>query len=212
METSKHNRLTDRKNGENRRKFTGRAGQLYLFDNGIAPYLSYSEFFSPSLYTGADGNPPALTEGVRHEAGIEHQTPGAKSLFSAALLHIEQDNVAVRGPNTFIHRPVGTIRSRRVELEGRMQLTDNFRLLAGYTFTNVTDKTSPNGKEGGTPSQIPKRMASCGPNTASPAVRLTTSAWAPACATRLAKLGLGAHGNPAECEQPVRQGLCHVRP
>ncbi|MFX6972915.1 TonB-dependent receptor, partial [Acinetobacter baumannii] len=27
--------------------FTGRASLLYLFDNGIAPYVSYSEAFEP---------------------------------------------------------------------------------------------------------------------------------------------------------------------
>ena len=29
--------------------FTGRAGLVYLFDNGLAPYASYSESFQPQL-------------------------------------------------------------------------------------------------------------------------------------------------------------------
>lgn len=160
VETSNHNRLTDVEKGETRHKFTGRAGLLYLFDSGVAPYVSYSESFSPSLYTGADGNPLAPTEGVQYEAGIKYQPPGSESLISAAVFHIEQKNVAVADPSTFIYRPVGTIRSKGLELEGRVQVTEGFRLLASYSYTDADYKSSPDGKQGNTPPQIPKHMAS----------------------------------------------------
>ncbi len=111
-----HNRLTDVEKGEGRAKLTGRAGLLYLFDSGIAPYVSYSTSFSPSLYTGADGSPLAPTEGRQYEAGVKYQPPGSRSLVTAALFDIEQRNVAVADSNTFIYYPVGTIRSRGLEL------------------------------------------------------------------------------------------------
>ncbi|MFP5512492.1 MAG: TonB-dependent siderophore receptor [Alphaproteobacteria bacterium] len=155
-----HNRLTDVEKGEGRAKLTGRAGLLYLFDNGIAPYVSYSTSFSPSLYTGADGSPLAPTEGRQYEAGVKYQPPGSRSLITAALFDIEQKNVAVADPNTFIYHPVGTIRSRGLELEGRLQLTESLKLLAGYSHTDVIYKSSPNGKRGNTPPQIPRHMAS----------------------------------------------------
>ncbi|WP_207462298.1 TonB-dependent siderophore receptor [Azospirillum sp. SYSU D00513] len=160
VETANLNRLTDVEKGENRGKLTGRAGLLYLFDSGLAPYASWSQSFSPNLYTGADGNPLEPTTGVQYEAGVKYQPPRSESLVSAALFHIEQDNVAVADPNTFVYRPVGTIRSRGLELEGRLQVTETFALLAGYSYTDVVYKTSPNGKEGNRPPQIPKHMAS----------------------------------------------------
>ncbi|MDF5828674.1 TonB-dependent receptor [Pseudomonas aeruginosa] len=46
-------------------KFTGRIGALYLFDNGLAPYVSYSESFNPNAYSDASGTPLAPTEGKR---------------------------------------------------------------------------------------------------------------------------------------------------
>jgi iron complex outermembrane receptor protein len=35
---------------DRRTKLTGRAGALYLSENGLAPYISYSESFNPNSY------------------------------------------------------------------------------------------------------------------------------------------------------------------
>ncbi|MGQ9370130.1 TonB-dependent siderophore receptor [Azospirillum sp. ST 5-10] len=159
-ERTNRDRIAGTEAGEDRAKFTKQAGLLYLFDSGIAPYASYAESFNPSLYTGADGGPLAPTEGVQYEAGVKYQPPGSRSLLTAAVFHLEQENVAVADPNTFVYHPVGTIRSRGIELEGRLQVTDSLRLLAGYTFLDTEYKTSPDGKQGNTPPQIPRHMAS----------------------------------------------------
>lgn len=160
VETSIRDELAGSTSGEKRQRFTKRAGLLHLFDNGIAPYVSYAESFSPSLYMDANGNPLKPTEGKQYEAGIKYQPPGSRSLVSAAVFHIEQKNVAVQDPNTFVYSPVGTIRSRGVELEAQAHLTDNFRLQLGYTFTDATYKDRDDGKQGNTPPQVPRHMAS----------------------------------------------------
>lgn len=65
VETSDENRIaeTSRPVGmqisDKRTKLTGRAGALYLFDNGLAPYVSYSESFNPNSYSDSAGNPLA---------------------------------------------------------------------------------------------------------------------------------------------------------
>lgn len=158
--TTNLNRLTNVEHGEQRQKLTKRAGLLYLFDNGVAPYVSYSESFNPSLYVDAYDRPLKPTEGVEYEAGIKVQPPGRREMYSAALFTIDQKNVAVMDPVTFVYSPAGTIRSRGVELEARLPVSDHLKLSLGYTFTDAKYAQSPNGNEGNTATQVPKHMAS----------------------------------------------------
>ncbi|MEX5533389.1 TonB-dependent receptor domain-containing protein, partial [Pseudomonas syringae] len=69
---------------DKRTKLTGRAGALYLFDNGLAPYLSYSESFNPNSYSDSAGNPLAPTDGTQWEVGLKYQPPGTDNLFTAS--------------------------------------------------------------------------------------------------------------------------------
>src|SRR4030095_2062076 len=58
--------------------FTGRAGLVYLFDNGLSPYVSYSESFLPNLGTDYFGEPFAPEPGRQYEAGVKYAPPGWK--------------------------------------------------------------------------------------------------------------------------------------
>ncbi len=51
------NRLTGVRQVTRDEAFTGRAGVTYLFDNGLAPYFSYSESFQPTGGTTRAGSP-----------------------------------------------------------------------------------------------------------------------------------------------------------
>lgn len=158
--TETRNRLQNTAASEDRQKLTKRAGLLYLFDNGIAPYASYSESFNPSLYSDAQGKPLKPTEGTQYEAGVKYQPPGSRSLVSAALFTIDQKNVAIKDPVTYVYSPVGTIRSRGLELESHLQLTDEFRLMAGYSLIDAKYTESPDGNQDHGATQVPKHMAS----------------------------------------------------
>jgi len=161
VDTSINDVLTNSKVSDSRHKLTGRAGLLYAFDNGISPYISYAESFIPSLRTDIAGNPLKPTEAAQYEAGIKYQAPGTNSIFTAAIFRINQENVAVRTtPGGFVYRAAGNVRSQGLELEANTQLTDNFRLMAGYTYTDAEYTKSTDGNQGHTPAQIPKHMAS----------------------------------------------------
>lgn len=176
VETSDENRLaeTGRPAGteisDRRTKLTGRAGVLYLFDNGIAPYLSYSESFNPNSYSDSAGNPLAPTDGTQWEAGIKYQPPGTDNLFTASVFRIDQENLASKLPQENFYRPIGAVRSQGLELEAHMQLTDNFKLLGSYTLTDIeysksmvstlSTATNPIENKGNSPTQAPKHMAS----------------------------------------------------
>jgi len=176
VETSDENRLAEsgRPAGteisDRRTKLTGRAGVLYLFDNGIAPYLSYSESFNPNSYSDSAGNPLAPTDGTQWEAGIKYQPPGTDNLFTASVFRIDQENLASKLPQENFYRPIGAVRSQGLELEAHMQLTDNFKLLGSYTLTDIeysksmistlSTATNPIENKGNSPTQAPKHMAS----------------------------------------------------
>jgi len=160
VETDNLNRLTEKRTGEDRSKLTTRAGLLYLFDNGIAPYFNYSESFNPNLYADANGDPLAPTEGTQYEAGIKYQPKGRDMLFTASVFHIEQENVAIADPVTFVYSPAGTIKSQGIELEARAKLTDHFSMTAGYAYTDASYDAPGDAKDGKTPMQVPEHTAS----------------------------------------------------
>ncbi|MBD8576533.1 TonB-dependent siderophore receptor [Pseudomonas syringae] len=176
VETSDENRLAEagRPEGterqDKRTKTTGRAGVLYLFDNGLAPYLSYSESFNPNSYSDSAGNPLAPTDGKQWEAGLKYQPPGTDDLFTASVFRIDQENLASKLPQENFYRPIGAVRSQGLELEAHLQLNDNFKLLGSYTLTDIEySKSMPSTlstpgnvieNKGHSPTQAPKHMAS----------------------------------------------------
>ncbi|NBF12300.1 TonB-dependent siderophore receptor [Pseudomonas sp. Fl4BN1] len=176
VETSEENRLAEAKRplgtqiSDRRTKLTGRAGALYLFDNGLAPYISYSESFNPNSYADGAGNPLPPTDGTQWEAGLKYQPPGTDHLFTASVFRIDQENLASKLPQENFYRAVGAVRSQGLELEAHMQLTDNLKLLGSYTFTDikysksmVSTLSSPGNiieNKGNSPTQAPRQMAS----------------------------------------------------
>ncbi|MBM7059459.1 TonB-dependent siderophore receptor [Pseudomonas sp. UL073] len=150
-------------------KVTGRAGVLYRFDNGIAPYISYSESFNPSTYSDAAGSLIEPSEGKQWELGVKYQPEGTDDLYTVSLFDIRQQNVATKLANEDFYRNAGEVESKGLELEGRMQLTDSLSLLGSYTYTDVEYSKSyfstdlggvQSDVKGNTPSQTPEHMAS----------------------------------------------------
>ncbi len=61
--------VSDTQGTSNRRSddhISGRASLLYALDNGLSPYLSYSQAITPAMLPGADGKPlkPTTAEQV----------------------------------------------------------------------------------------------------------------------------------------------------
>ena len=160
LETTNLNRLTNASTGQDRDKLTKRAGLLYLFDNGIAPYINYSESFDPSLYNDANGDPIEPTEGRQYEAGIKFQPNGSETILSAAVFNINQDNVALYNSGTLAYDPAGSIESRGLELEARGKISENINVIASYTFTDAQYDAPGDSKDGKQPMQVPEHMAS----------------------------------------------------
>lgn len=123
-------------------------GGVYLMDNDIAPYASYSQSFEVQLGKDRNGNNFDPTEGEQFEVGIRYQPEGSDTLLTGSVYRIEQSNVLVDDANnTGTERfqvQLGEVRSQGVELEAKTQIGENANLIAGYSYTDArTTKASP---------------------------------------------------------------------
>lgn len=140
--------------------FTKRVGLTYLFDNGVAPYVSYSESFLPTA--GIDFSSKAFrpTKGKQYEGGLKFQ-PNRDLLFTAAVFDLTQDNVLTADPLHLNYSiQTGQVNSQGLELELLAKPMPGLNLLATYTLQNVKNTQSNNGDIGKAPVQIPRNMAS----------------------------------------------------
>lgn len=139
-----------------------RASLLYAFENGLSPYISYSEAITPATLAGADGTLLKPTTAEQYEAGLKFQPPGTSDLYSVAIYDLTQKDVATRDINiataTFI--PAGKVHSQGVELEARNQLTPELSTIASYTWNRLRFQDSLDGNDGNMPQLTPDQMAS----------------------------------------------------
>ncbi|QHJ00310.1 TonB-dependent siderophore receptor [Xylophilus rhododendri] len=171
---------------------TGRAGLVYLADNGLAPYISYSESFLPVAGTDIAGQQFAPETGKQWEAGVKYQPAGFDSFITAALFDLRRQNVTTPNPNdTNYSVQEGEVRSRGLELEAKAQLDRGLALLASYTRTDI-EVTRANPASNGSTQQgkVPARAA-----------RDSAAAWADYTVQQGALAGLG-----------MSLGLRHVGP
>ncbi|AJZ88339.1 TonB-dependent receptor [Klebsiella michiganensis] len=139
---------------------TGRAGLLYHFDNGIAPYISYSTSFVPSAGTDFNGNAFKPTKGKQTEVGLKYDPVGMDALFTLALFDLRQTNVATPDPDHVNYSvQTGEIRSRGIELEGKVNVTPAWQILASYSLTDPEVLKANDGSEGKHPTGISRNLA-----------------------------------------------------
>ncbi|MBJ8958124.1 ferrioxamine B receptor FoxA [Citrobacter youngae] len=154
----------DKQNGTrsdlDKNNFSSRAALLYLFDNGVAPYISYSTAFTPTSFADENGNLLEPMKGKQWEAGLKYEPEGLNSQFSASVFRINQTNIATKEEPTDPYRSIGEIESEGVELEAISQLTDSFRLQAAYTYTDIRYKKSSPEEQGKRAVYAPRNQAS----------------------------------------------------
>ncbi|CAB3919414.1 Ferrichrome outer membrane transporter/phage receptor [Achromobacter aegrifaciens] len=158
----------------NAEKFTGRLGAIYNFDNGVAPYFSYSESFEPQSGTGWQNKPFKPIEGNQYEVGIKYQPPGSATLLSFAAFDIRRENMTTTDPDpTHIcgtaggrcSIQAGELRTQGIELEAKTEPLRGLTLVAAYSLMdNEYSKGYPNAAgmnlKGKTPVGVPSQQAS----------------------------------------------------
>lgn len=139
---------------------TKNAGLMYKFDNGVSPYVSYAESFTPIIGADIFNNPFDPKEGIQYEAGVKYQPKGTKALLTAAVFEITEQNRLTSDPTT----PGNSIQTGEVEIQG-LELEAQFALgdfdfLTTYTHMETEISKSNNGDQGFNLSDVPDNMAS----------------------------------------------------
>ena len=124
--------------------FSGRAALSYLFDNGVAPYVSYSTSFQPTAATDFFGNSFRPLTSRQYEAGVKYQPIGMNASVTAAVFDIRQDNTLTGDPtllpdgktlaHPFSQVQLGGVRVRGFDIEARAQINENIGLIASYAY------------------------------------------------------------------------------
>jgi iron complex outermembrane receptor protein len=119
--------------------FTWRAGAVYNFDNGIAPYVSYSTSFEPSLTApnkGQDAFKPMTAD--QYEVGVKYAPEGRDLLLTAAYYDLTQKDVVMgkwdSSLGQSVYSQIGKIHNRGFELSARGEVFDNLSLIASYAY------------------------------------------------------------------------------
>ncbi|MGC1149512.1 ferrichrome porin FhuA [Pantoea agglomerans] len=159
---SVYDRVADSVDRQNDQAFTWRGGLNYVFDNGIAPYFSYSEAFIPNAGSTYEGQAFDPSRAKQYEAGVKYVPKDRPVVLTAALYQLTKTKNLTADPDpdrALFSVQSGEIRSRGVELEAKAALNANVNLTASYTYTDAeyTEDTQLKGK---TPVQVPKHMAS----------------------------------------------------
>jgi iron complex outermembrane receptor protein len=143
---------------------TGRAGLSYVFDNGVAPYVSYSTSFEPVVglfRVGSNGSVFQPTTGEGKEVGVKYQPFGLNALFTASLFEITQQNVLTADPlNPLFSVQTGEVRVRGYEFDAKLSLTDRLDLVGGVTHIEPIVTASTTGNVGKDLVNIPRDYAS----------------------------------------------------
>lgn len=149
--------------------FSWRAGAVYLFDNGLAPYVSYAKSFLPLVSdpsTSVGGVPFTPTTGQQWEAGLRFQR-GRSIYLTLGGYQITQQNLVTPEPTgrfcgpTICQVQTGEARVRGLEFEGKATLPWGMAVVAGVSRSDseITRSNTP-AQLGNQLGQIPRWLAS----------------------------------------------------
>lgn len=129
--------------------FTGRLGAVYLFDNGIAPFVSYSTSFNPQSGFRDDGSLLDPYKGEMWEGGVRYQSADDTLFLAATVFAGTKTGVgapsSVAGGCSFpgasgldkCYTDDTKAESRGIELEARAELISGLDVIAAATFQKV---------------------------------------------------------------------------
>lgn len=139
----RHDRATSATKGsadEKSRATTGRLGAIYRLDNGLAPYVSYSESFTPLAGTDFFGNRYDPLRGEQYELGVKFESADARQAVNLAAYDLREKNRLVNDPNNPLNQvQAGETRTRGFEAEWLGRIARRTNLSAHYNYIDNDD-------------------------------------------------------------------------
>ncbi|RWM74177.1 MULTISPECIES: TonB-dependent siderophore receptor [Mesorhizobium] len=152
------NKLEDSTSEQSDSAFTGRVGLVYLSDIGLAPYLSYSTSFYPTIGTGTNGEAFKPETGEQYEVGVKYQPEGWNSFVTVAAFDLTRENVVRSFGNDRVQ--TGKIRSRGIEVEGVASLDSGWDIKLAYAYLDMEILDDTEGNGGNMPYGVPHHRLS----------------------------------------------------
>ncbi|HEY0124168.1 MAG TPA: TonB-dependent siderophore receptor [Rhizobium sp.] len=139
--------------------FSVQGGALYLFDNGLAPFASYSTSFDPVTQRSESGSILDPTKGEQYELGVKYQPPGTDIMLSAVAYHLVEKNKPVLvNPLTLVYDSLGEVTNKGIELEAKATVADGLDVIAAYSYNH--SEITGGDDVGNAPSVTPNHIAS----------------------------------------------------
>ncbi|NBD12207.1 TonB-dependent siderophore receptor [Corallococcus silvisoli] len=139
--------------------FSGRAGLLYRFDNGIAPYVSVSNSFTPVAGTKTDGSLFKPETGQQVEAGVKFQPDTLPVLVGLSLFELKRKNF-ITTDGAFNQLQIGEVRSRGLEVEANATLLRGLSLIGSASLYSLEITEGADFELGKRPVGVPEVLAS----------------------------------------------------
>ncbi len=141
---------------------TGRAGAMYQFDNGLSPYVSYTQSFEPLPGSNRAGKAFKPAQATQWESGIKFTTPDGHHVITLAGFTITKKNDITRDPSGGPYDVIqaGETRSRGFELNLTSKLLEELTLAFSGSILDATITKDTSGLEGKTPIWAAKQTAS----------------------------------------------------
>lgn len=118
-------------------------GAVYDINDTWTAYASYTEIFSPLSETGIDGALLKPVTGSNLEAGVKAAFLGGALEATAAIFQTDETGLAQELPNGLCPVPgitcyesAGKVQTRGVELDVVGNVTDRWKVMAGYTYAD----------------------------------------------------------------------------
>ncbi|WP_029354521.1 TonB-dependent siderophore receptor [Bosea sp. 117] len=157
VDTKDEDLLADTTENIDDHEFTGRVGLTYVFDNGIAPYVSYATSFAPNLGVSATGSNFSPTTARQIEGGVKYAPTGFDGYIAASVFQINQENGLVTDEdNPLFQVQTGEVRARGFELEAVANLGNGLKVRGAYTYLDLTNVAGDPTTIGLTPSGQPE--------------------------------------------------------
>ncbi len=150
--------------GRSDSKFSGRAGLIYNFDSGVAPYVSYATSYNPIIGTNSSGQLLLPETGEQAEIGVKFQPAGFDGHFGFAYFDLKRKNVLTTDPNSIppnLQMQNAEVTSRGLELEAVANLAPGLKVVGSFTAYNLFNSSNADpALIGKVPTNTPRQLAS----------------------------------------------------
>ena len=127
----------DKESGESDYEFTPRAGLIYQFNDSLSVYGSWAKGFVPTTFIDINNDLLDPETSEQFEIGLKWSTLENRLHLNAALFDLRKKDIVAQRPGSFNPDDLvnfGETRTQGFDLQVVGNVTDKFRLIAGYAY------------------------------------------------------------------------------